>query len=228
MIRVKICGIADATGFDAAVAAGADWIGFVFYPPSPRAVTPAGAAALSARHAGGPLRVGLFVAPADDDVSAALAALPLDALQIYAPARRVAALRARFGVQAWRAVGVAARGDLPAAAHGADALVIEPKPPPAATRPGGNAVPLDWSLPEGWRAPAPWLLAGGLTPANVGTAIARSGATAVDVSSGVEQRPGVKDPARIAAFIGAVRASAPNSAPPDRARNCGGAPPPSG
>ena len=205
MIRVKICGIADPAGFDAAVAAGADWIGFVFYPPSPRAVTPAQAAALSARHAGGPRRVGLFVSPTDDEVAAALAALRLDALQLYAPPPRAAELRARFGVKVWRAVGVTDRGDLPAEPEGADALVIEPKPPPGATRPGGNARALDWSLTAGWHAPLPWLLAGGLTQANVGAALAASGAAAVDVSSGVERRPGVKDPALIADFVAAAR-----------------------
>jgi phosphoribosylanthranilate isomerase len=205
VIRVKICGIADPTGFDAAVAAGADWIGFVFYPPSPRAVTPAQAAALSARHAAGPRRVGLFVSPTDEEVAAALGALRLDAVQLYVPAPRAAELRARFGVKVWRAVGVTERADLPAAAEGADALVIEPKPPPGATRPGGNARALDWSLTAGWRAPLPWLLAGGLTPANVGAALAASGAAAVDVSSGVERRPGVKDPALIADFVAAAR-----------------------
>lgn len=228
MTRVKICGIADPTGFDAAVAAGADWVGFVFYPPSPRAVTPAQAAQLSARHAGGPLRVGLFVSPADDEVAATLAALRLDAVQLYGPPPRAAEVRARFGVKVWRAVGVADGADLPRAADGADALVIEPKPPPGATRPGGNARALDWSLTAGWHAPLPWLLAGGLTPANVGTALAASGATAVDVSSGVEREPGVKDPALIAAFVAAVKASSPSSAPPDRGRSCGGVPPPSG
>ncbi len=207
MIRVKVCGIASAEGFDAAVAAGADWIGFVFFPASPRAVTPAQAAALSARHAGGPRRVGLFVAPRDDDVASALAALPLDVLQLYVDAPRAAALRARFGVPVWRAVGVASPADLPSEAQGADGFVIEPKPPPGATRPGGNAMALDWSLTNGWRAPALWLLAGGLTAENVAAAIRASGATAVDVSSGVERARGAKDAGLIAAFVAAARAA---------------------
>ena len=205
MIRVKICGLNDAAGFDAAVQAGADWAGFVFFPPSPRAVTPAQAAALSARHAGGPLRVGLFVDPADADIAAALTALRLDVLQVYASAARAADVRARFGVAVWRAVGVTACAELPDAADGVDGLVIEPKPPPGATRPGGNAVSLDWPLLTGWRAPLPWLLAGGLAPDNVAAAIRASGATAVDVSSGVERARGVKDPALIAAFVAAAR-----------------------
>jgi len=97
--------------------------------------------------------------------------------------------------------------DLPAEAGAADRFVLEAKPPAAATRPGGNATAFDWSLLRGWRAPAPWLLAGGLTPATVAAAIRATGAAAVDVSSGVEQAPGVKDPALIRAFIAAARAA---------------------
>ena len=204
-VRVKICGINGAAAIDAAVAAGADWIGFVFFPPSPRAVTPAQAAELAARHPDGPLRVGLFVDPAEADVAGALAALRLDVLQLYAAPERAAALRARFGLPVWRAVGVAVAADLPAAADGADALLIEAKPPPGATRPGGNAARIDWAMLRGWTAPAPWILAGGLTPDNVGAAIRASGAGAVDVSSGVESAPGVKDPALIRAFVRAAR-----------------------
>jgi phosphoribosylanthranilate isomerase len=206
MTRVKVCGLNDAAGFDAAVAAGADWVGFVFFARSPRHVTPAEAAGLSARHAGGPARVGLFVEPTDDEVAATLAAVKLDVLQLYGPARRAAALRARFGVPVWRAVGVRERADLPGAAAGADGLVIEAKPPAGATRPGGNALAFDWSLLAGWTAPAPWLLAGGLRADNVAEAVRVTGAPAVDVSSGVERAAGVKDPALIRAFIAAARA----------------------
>lgn len=203
-MRVKICGIADATGREAARAAAADWIGFLFFPRSPRVVTPARAAALAGE--GGPARVGLFVDPTDAEVAAALAALRLDALQLYAPAERVAAIRARFGVPVWHALGVGSARELPETTE-ADALVVEAKPPPGADRPGGNAARLDWSILAGWRAPAPWLLAGGLTPDNVRVAIAQSGATAVDVSSGVESAPGVKDPALVHAFVTAARAA---------------------
>jgi phosphoribosylanthranilate isomerase len=205
MTRVKVCGLNDAAGFDATVAAGADWAGFVFFARSPRHVTPAEAAGLSARHAGGPRRVGLFVAPSDDEVAAALAAVQLDVLQLYVPAERAAALRARFGVPVWRAVGVRERADLPGDAAGADGLVIEAKPPVGATRPGGNAVAFDWSLLAGWTVPAPWLLAGGLRADNVAEAIRISGAAAVDVSSGVERAAGVKDPALIRAFVTAAK-----------------------
>lgn len=205
MTLVKICGVNDAAAFDAAVDAGADFVGFVFFPRSPRHVTPAEAAGLSARHAGGPCRVGLFVDPSDDEIAAVLAEVALSALQIYAPAERTAELRTRFNLPVWRAVGVTKRADLPDAA-GADQLLIEPRPPADATRPGGNAATLDWSLLSGWTAPAPWLLAGGLTPANVATAIRATGAPGVDVSSGVERWPGAKDPALIRAFIAAAKA----------------------
>jgi phosphoribosylanthranilate isomerase len=204
-VRVKICGINDPEAFDTAVSAGADYVGFVFFPPSPRYVTPAQAAALSARHPGGPLRVGLFVDPTTEAIGAALDAVPLDVLQLYGPAD-IAALRARFALPVWRGVGVDTAADLPRETGGADALVLEAKPPPAATRPGGNAVRFDWSLLRDWIAPAPWILAGGLTPDNVAEAIRAAGATTVDVSSGVESARGVKDPALIRRFINLARA----------------------
>jgi phosphoribosylanthranilate isomerase len=202
--KVKICGLNSEDAVQAAVEGGADWIGFVFFPPSPRYVTPARAAALSAGLPGGPPRVGLFVEPEDDAVATALGAVRLDVLQLYASPARVAALGARFGLPVWRAVGVGDAADLPRSAEGADGLLIEAKPPRGATRPGGNAASFDWSALGGWTPPAPWLLAGGLTPANVAQAIACTGATAVDVSSGVESSPGVKDPKLIRAFIDAA------------------------
>jgi phosphoribosylanthranilate isomerase len=207
-VRVKICGINDAAAFDTAVAAGADFVGFVFFPPSPRAVTPAQAATLSARHPDGPLRVGLFVDPTPDAVASVLDTMRLDALQLYGAAD-LAALRARFGLALWRAVGIGAAADLPRDASGADVLLLEAKPPPAATRPGGNAAQFDWSLLRDWHAPAPWVLAGGLTPNNVAEAIRVTGATTVDVSSGVEKTRGMKDPALIRAFIQAARGARP-------------------
>lgn len=203
-VRVKICGISDAAAFDAAVAAGADYVGFVFFPPSPRCVTPAQAAALSARQPGGPPRAGLFVDPSEADIARVLDTVRLDILQLYG-ALDLPALRARFGLTLWRAVGIESAADLPRNAGGADALVLEAKPPPAATRPGGNAVQFDWPLLRGWAAPAPWILAGGLTPSNVAEAIRITGATTVDVSSGVEKTRGVKDPALIRAFIANAR-----------------------
>jgi phosphoribosylanthranilate isomerase len=203
--RVKICGVNSAAAFDAACDAGADWIGFVFFAGSPRCVTPAQAAALSARRSGGPARVGLFVEPADIAIEAALAALQLDVLQIYDLPPRVADIAARFGLPVWRAIPVMSRAELPATCAPAAAALIEPRPPAGATRPGGNAQLLDWSLLGGWRPDFPWLLAGGLTPENVAAAIAATGAPAVDVSSGVESSPGVKSADLIAAFVAAAR-----------------------
>lgn len=205
MIKVKICGLTEAEGFDAAIAAGADWIGFNFFPASPRVVTPAQAAALAARAPNGPLYVGLFVHPSEDDIATVLATLRLDILQLYTDAPRAAALRQLFGLPVWRAIGVSTAAELPTTADGADALLVEAKPPQGATRPGGNATRFDWRITRAWRPPCPWLLAGGLDPDNVAEAIRQSGAPAVDVSSGVERSKGIKDPARIAAFIKAAR-----------------------
>jgi phosphoribosylanthranilate isomerase len=206
--QVKICGVNDALAFDAAVAEGADFIGFVFFARSPRYVTPAQAAALSARHRGGPKRVALLVEPSDDLVAEAVAALRPDVLQLYTNPARVAELRARFGVPVWRGVGVSAAADLPTGTDGADALLIETKAPADATRPGGNAVAFDWSILAGWKPGFDWMLAGGLSPDNVAEAIRGTGAPGVDVSSGVESAPGVKDAALIRAFVAAVRAAA--------------------
>ena len=204
--RVKICGITTEAGMDAAVAAGADWVGLNFFPASPRHVTPQRAAELAARP-GLPTLVGLFVKPQDAEIAAVLAAVKLDVLQVYVDAPRAAEIRARFGLPVWRAVGVSAATDLPRDPGGVDGFVIEAKAPPGATRPGGNAVTFDWSILAGWHAPAPWLLAGGLGPDNVAEAIRATGATAVDVASGVEREKGIKDPALVAAFARAARSA---------------------
>jgi phosphoribosylanthranilate isomerase len=207
-IRVKICGINDPVAFDTAVEAGADWVGFVFFPASPRAVTAPQAAGLSGRLAGGPPRVGLFVDPSDDLIASVLDTVKLDILQIYGGAIDPVRLRDRFGLPVWRPVGVASRSDLPTTTHGADALLLEAKPPADATRPGGNATTFDWTMLDGWAAPAPWLLAGGLTPDNVRDAIRLTGAASVDVSSGVEREKGRKDPVLIRKFIERAKRSA--------------------
>jgi phosphoribosylanthranilate isomerase len=208
-MAVKICGVNDAAAMDAAVAAGADLVGLVFFPPSPRAVTPAQAAALARP---GPGRVGLFVDPTDAEIAAVLAALPLDLIQLHGeetPAR-CAEIRARFGREVMKALGIAAREDLAALAAYApavDRFLLDAKAPPGAPIPGGNAAPFDWSVLAGAAIPRPWLLAGGLTPENVAEAVRVAGAPGVDVSSGVERARGVKDPARIAAFVAAARAA---------------------
>ena len=203
-VVIKICGVSTADAYEAAQ--DADYVGFVFFPPSPRFVTPHAAAALSDPN--GPASVGLFVDPSDELVAETLAIVDLDVLQVVATSTRAAALRTRFERVVWRAVGVATASDLPSAMDGADALLLDAKAPADATLPGGNAHPFDWSVLRGWHAPGPWLLAGGLTPATVATAIAQTGARAVDVSSGVERARGVKDPALIEAFIQAARGTA--------------------
>ncbi len=205
MTKVKICGINDAAGFDATVQAGADYVGFVFFARSPRNVAAADAARLSARHAGGPQRVGLIVDASDEEIAAILAELPLDILQLHTDAARARHVRARFGLPVWWAVGVSAPDDLPRDMDGADTLLLDAKAPLGATRPGGNAAVFDWSILAEWQAPGPWVLAGGLNPGNVAEAVRRTGAPCVDVSSGVESAPGVKDPARIGAFVAAAR-----------------------
>jgi phosphoribosylanthranilate isomerase len=204
-VRIKICGINDPMAFDTAVAAGADWVGFNFFPPSPRYVTPLQAAELSARTSGGPARVGLFVDPTVEAVAATLEAVRLDVLQVYGSADLLAHRR-RFGVPIWRPIGLASRDDLPDGSRGADRLLLEARAPAGATRPGGNAMRFDWSLLRDWQAPVPWILAGGLTVDNVAEAIRATGAEAVDVSSGVERERGVKDPGLIRAFVRNARA----------------------
>jgi phosphoribosylanthranilate isomerase len=207
MTKVKICGINDPLAFDTAVDAGADWVGFVFFPPSPRYVPPKTAAALSRRIVGGPPRVGLFVAPTEAAIARVLDAVTLDVLQIYGALDVLDAIWARFGLPIWRAVGIDSAADLPTAPLGADRLLLEARPPAGANRPGGNATIFDWSLLRGWPAPAPWVLAGGLTVDNVADAIRQTGTDAVDVSSGVESTKGVKDAALIRAFIAATKAA---------------------
>jgi phosphoribosylanthranilate isomerase len=204
MIQVKICGIKDPAGFDAAVEAGADWLGFNFFPPSPRFVTAKAAYDLSRRLEGGPPRVGLFVEPSIETIAHVLESVRLDALQIYGAAGDLAAIKTRFGLPVWRAIGVTTAADLPTSSL-ADRLVVEAKPPAGADRPGGNATVFDWSVLSGWAPPAPYFLAGGLTALNVATAIRQTGTGAVDVSSGVEKTRGVKDPMLIRAFIAAAK-----------------------
>lgn len=209
---IKICGINDGAAMDAAVAARADFLGFVFFPKSPRHVTPARAGELHARHRGGPVRVGLFVDASDDDIAAMLAAVPLGMLQLHGEEtpERCAALRTRFGLPVMKALGIEKPADLDALARYApvvDRFLLDAKAPPGAALPGGNAMPFDWSLTAGRTIPKPWLLAGGLTPGNVRDAIRASGAPGVDVSSGVERARGVKDPELVMEFAAKARAA---------------------
>lgn len=205
MTETKICGVRDPDAFDAAVEAGADWIGLVFFPPSPRAIGADDAGALAQRDHRGTRLVGLFVDPTDAELDAALRQVRLSALQVHAPAARAAAIQTAYGIPVWHAVGIGAAGDLPGSAPGVERLLLDHKALPGASLPGGNARPFDWSLLRAWTAPAPWVLAGGLTPDNVQAAVRATGAPAVDVSSGVERTRGVKDPGLIRAFVAAVR-----------------------
>jgi phosphoribosylanthranilate isomerase len=209
-VLVKICGIKDLAALDAARQAGADMVGFVFFPPSPRAVTAIQAGELARSYGLGPKRVGLFVAPDDAMLAATLAEVPLDILQLqgHETPARAGDIRARFGKPVMKALGIASKEDLarlPDYADQVDYFLLDARPPPGSALPGGNALAFDWALMKGEKPPRPWLLAGGLTPANVVQAITTSGAPGVDVSSGVERARGVKDPAAIAAFIAAAK-----------------------
>lgn len=210
-LQVKICGLRTPGDVAAAAEAGARYAGFVFYARSPRAVTPAEARAAALAAPPGLAKVALTVDAGDDALADMLAVVPVDILQLHgreSPAR-VAEVKARFGLPVMKAVGVAAASDLPALdrfAAVADMLLVDAKPPAGATLPGGNGLAFDWRLIVGRRWPVPWMLAGGLTPGNVAEAVRLTGARLVDVSSGVESAPGIKDPARMAAFAAAARA----------------------
>ena len=205
--RVKICGVNSPAAMDAAVAAGADWIGFVFAANSARHVTIAQAATLSARHGGGPLRVGLFVNPSEAEIAATLGTLPLDVLQIYAAPARTAELRAVFGVAVWRALGVVTQANLPHAAEAIDGYVLD-APTIDKASPGGTGNGFDHTLLEGWRRAAS-LAAGRRVddPNRPPLPSFATGATAVDVSSGVESARGVKSPELIARFVSRAHAA---------------------
>lgn len=209
---IKICGLSTPETLDAALAAGADLVGFVRFPKSPRHLEIETAGALSERARGRALRVALLVDPDDAELERVVAALDPDLLQLHGhetPAR-VQAIRARFGRPVMKAVGIADAADLPLietyAAH-VDRLVLDAKPRDPGALPGGNGLSFDWGLLAGLDPRLPFMLSGGLTPANVSTAIALTGARAVDVSSGVETGPGAKDPAKIEAFVRAARAA---------------------
>jgi phosphoribosylanthranilate isomerase len=210
-VAAKICGIGSEAAMAAAVDGGARYVGLVFYPPSPRYVTPEKAAALAASVPTAVDKVGLLVDADDATIAAILDRVALDRLQLHGAETpdRVAAVKARFGLPVMKAVKVAGADDLDAVAHYAgiaDMILFDAKPPQDMTGalPGGNALAFDWQLLAGRTWPLPWMLSGGLDAANVAEAVAISGAPAVDVSSGVETRPGEKDPAKIRAFLTAV------------------------
>ena len=211
-VAAKICGLTSAAAVSAAVEGGAAYLGFVFYPPSPRAVSPAEAARLCATIPDGIARVALFVDADDAAIAAVLDATPIDILQFHGTEspERVAEAKALFGRRVMKAVAIAGPDDVRAAARyetTADLLLFDAKPPrrPDAL-PGGNGLAFDWGLISGRSWARPWMLSGGLIAELLPEAVRISGAACVDVSSGVESLPGRKDPAKIRAFLAAAHA----------------------
>ncbi|WP_417789534.1 phosphoribosylanthranilate isomerase [Terasakiella pusilla] len=211
MTLVKICGLKTPEDAHVAIQAGADYLGCVFFPPSPRNVDAMTAAEVFDMIGDADVeRVGLFVDPSDDELMAVLNHARLDVIQLHgkeSPAR-VEEVRQTFALPVMKALAIETKEDVIAAkAYDgvADLLLFDAKPPKGATRPGGNAIAFDWNLLKGTDWSVPWMLAGGLTVANVKDAVAQSGAKAVDVSSGVEAEKGVKSPELIQAFLDAVK-----------------------
>lgn len=209
-IRVKICGLRTPADVQAAADAGAAYVGFVFFPKSPRHLDILSAADLAKDVPDGICKVALTVNASDAELDAILDAVPLDMLQLHGKEtpQRVSEIKARYGLPVMKAIGVADADDLPQIdiyADVADQLLIDAKPPRNAELPGGNGLAFDWRLLAGrkyWRKP--WMLAGGLTPDNVAEAARMTGARQVDVSSGVESAPGVKDADLIRRFVQAT------------------------
>lgn len=209
-LLVKICGLSTAETLDVAIAAGADMVGFVFFAPSPRNVSFATARALGARVRGRAQKVALSVDADDALLEGSIAALAPDLLQLHGKesADRVREVKARFGLPVMKAIAVAEKADLAAIATyapAADRLIFDARAPREATRPGGLGQAFDWRLLQGIHARIPFMLSGGLTPENVVEALRITRTPGVDVSSGVESAPGVKDPDKIRAFIRAAR-----------------------
>jgi phosphoribosylanthranilate isomerase len=209
--HIKFCGLKTPDSVDAAVAAGAGWIGFNFFPPSPRAIAPDLARSLIARMPSHVGKVAVLVDPDDALIDAVLAA-GCDVLQFHGaePPERLAAAKARTGAQVWRASGVKTRADITAAiaaSRAADRLLLDAKASTASPLPGGNGLSFDWRLLDGIDLPGPWGLSGGLDAGNVGAALALLRPAFVDVSSGIEDAPGVKSVTKIRAFAEAVRSA---------------------
>jgi len=208
--RVKICGLREPVHVAAAADAGATYVGFVFFAKSPRHLSVPDARSLALLVPDGVAKVALTVNAPNAELDTITASVPLDILQLHGSEspERVAEIKARYGLPVMKAVGVAERGDLAQVdlfQTVADQILVDAKPPKDAVLPGGNGLAFDWTLLLGrvWRRP--WMLAGGLTPANVALAVRSTNARQVDVSSGVETSPGVKDEALIRAFIAAAR-----------------------
>ncbi|WP_306131863.1 phosphoribosylanthranilate isomerase [Roseivivax marinus] len=213
-VRVKICGLTREADMEAAAKAGAAYGGLVFFPRSPRHVEIPRARDLALAAPVGLAKVGLMVDPEDTLLDDILAQVPLDMIQLHGreTPERVAEVRARTGLPVMKAVGVAGPEDVArigSYARVADRVLVDAKAPKDAALPGGNGLAFDWRLVAGARIAVPWMLAGGLTPDNVAEAVAMTGAAQVDVSSGVESAPGLKDPDRIRAFVTAAQTASP-------------------
>lgn len=217
MADAKICGLTDTDAAVAARDAGAAWVGVVIGAASPRRLEIGEAARVVAPARGGARVVAVLVDPEDALIDRLIGALAPDVIQLHGSEtpERAAAIRAHAGRPVWKALGVTAADDLARAAlyDAADRILLDAKPPKDADRAGGHGAAFDWSILRGWASPKPWILSGGLTPETVAAAIAATGATAVDVSSGVESAPGVKDAAQIARFIAAARAASAERTP---------------
>jgi phosphoribosylanthranilate isomerase len=210
-VTAKICGLNSPEAVAAALSGGASHIGFVFYPPSPRAVSPEQANALIGAVHAAVTTVGLFVNADDRDIENVLAVAPLKMLQLHGAEtpERVAAIKERFGLPVMKAIPVAEAKDVDRAnmyLESSDWLLFDAKPPATMKNalPGGNAVAFDWSLMAARQWPLPWMLAGGITVDNVAQAVTQAGADVIDVSSGVEDAPGIKNPAKITEFLATV------------------------
>jgi phosphoribosylanthranilate isomerase len=208
-MRVKICGIRTRADAVAAAEAGAAYVGLVFYERSPRGLTLGDARWIAEGVPQSLLRVVLTVDADDELLDAIASTVPFEMLQLHGreSPERVAAVRERYGLPVMKAVGVRGEEDLEALREyeqASDQLLVDARPPKDADRPGGTGTAFDWRLIQGRRWRTPWMLAGGLTPENVAEAVRETAADQVDVSSGVESRPGEKDPDRIAAFVRAA------------------------
>lgn len=213
-IRVKICGLRTVADVQATASAGAAYMGLVFFAKSPRNLTIQQARDLALAAPLGLAKVALTVNATDADLDAITEAMPLDMLQLHGHESpdRVAQVRARYGLPVMKAIGVADEGDLASLMDyslAADQILIDAKPPKNATLPGGNGLTFDWRLVAQRRWLRPWMLAGGLTADNVAQAIRLTNARQIDLSSGVESAPGVKDHTMIQTFIRAATQDGP-------------------
>ena len=209
-VRVKICGLTRPGDMEMVAGAGASYAGLVFFAKSPRNVTPEAARELALEAPVGLAKVGLMVNPTDEMLDEIMRLVPLDMVQLHGAEtpERVAEVRARWGLPVMKAVGVGAAEDLEKLdvyQRVADQILVDAKPPKGADLPGGNGLAFDWRLIAGRRWSRPWMLAGGLTTENVGLAVAMTGVSQVDVSSGVESAPGIKDAEKVRAFVEAAK-----------------------